>query len=240
MADIKIQAAKDHHKKFAETISKQYERSAKIRGTGIAKRSPDYIKKQITEGKAVIAVDEENDAVAGFCYIESFGNRQYVANSGLTVFPEYRRRGLAKKIKAEIFNLSREYYPNAKIFGLTTSLAVMKINSDIGYKPVTFSELTDDDVFWKGCQSCVNYEILQSKGRENCLCTGMLFDPEKDENKINEKSKIKGKADEGKKPKKKWDVRRKSKVYERLIRQKIYSFTGKKVKPLLSLITGVL
>lgn len=240
MAEVKIKVAKEHHKKFAETISKQYERSAQIRGTGIAKRSPEYIKKQISEGKAVIAVDEENDQVAGFCYIESFGNKQYVANSGLTVFPEYRRRGLAKKIKAEVFKLSREYYPNAKIFGLTTSLAVMKINSDLGYKPVTFSELTDDDVFWKGCQSCVNYEILQSKGRENCLCTGMLYDPVKEEangKATNNGEQVSGKAE---KPKKKWNVRRKSKVYERLIRQKIYSFTRKKVKPLFSLITGVL
>ena len=240
MADINIQVAKDHHKKFAETISKQYERSAKIRGTGIAKRSPEYIKKQITEGKAVIAVDEENDAVAGFCYIESFGNRQYVANSGLTVFPEYRRRGLAKKIKAKVFEVSREYYPNAKIFGLTTSLAVMKINSDLGYKPVTFSELTDDDVFWKGCQSCVNYEILQSKNRENCLCTGMLFDPQKDEAKSGEQNTQKPAAEDKEKPRSKWNVRKKSKAYERLIRRKIYSFTRKKVKPLLSILTGLL
>ncbi|HRG91111.1 MAG TPA: hypothetical protein PLW44_18940, partial [Chitinophagales bacterium] len=60
---------------------------------------------------------------------------------------------------------------------LTTGLAVMKINSDLGYEPVTYSELTDDEEFWKGCQSCVNFQILQSKERKNCLCTAMLYDP---------------------------------------------------------------
>ena len=53
----------------------------------------------------------------------------------------------------------------------------MKINSGLGYKPVTYSELTDDESFWKGCESCVNFPILQSKNRSNCLCTAMLFDP---------------------------------------------------------------
>jgi hypothetical protein len=56
----------------------------------------------------------------------------------------------------------------------------MRINSGLGYKPVTYSELTDDEAFWKGCQSCVNFEILQSKSRTNCLCTAMLYDPAKD------------------------------------------------------------
>ncbi|HNC39497.1 MAG TPA: GNAT family N-acetyltransferase, partial [Chitinophagaceae bacterium] len=63
------------------------------------------------------------------------------------------------------------------IFGLTTGLAVMKINSDLGYEPVTYSELTQDEAFWAGCKSCVNYEILMSKDRKNCMCTAMLYDP---------------------------------------------------------------
>lgn len=152
------------------------ESSAKARGTGIAKRSPEYIIKKIEEGKAVIAVTPEGEWV-GFCYIEAWGHDAFVANSGLIVAPAYRKSGIAKRIKENIFQLSREKYPHAKIFGLTTGLAVMKINSDLGYEPVTYSELTDDEQFWAGCKSCVNYDILMSKDRKNCMCTAMLYDP---------------------------------------------------------------
>lgn len=152
------------------------EASAKARGTGIAKRSPEYIEKKIDEGKAVIALTKSGDW-AGFCYIETFTHGEYVANSGLIVAPQYRKGGVAKRIKQTIFKLSRTQYPHAKIFGLTTGLAVMKINSELGYEPVTYSELTQDDEFWDGCKSCVNYDILMSKGRKNCLCTAMLYDP---------------------------------------------------------------
>lgn len=161
---------------FAEVITAEMEESAKARGTGIAKRSPDYIREKIREGKAVIAVTE-NGTWVGFCYIEAWENENYVANSGLIVAPSYRKSGVAREIKKRIFELSRTKYPEAKIFGLTTGLAVMKINSELGYEPVTYSELTNDEAFWKGCQSCVNYDILMSKNRKNCLCTGMLFDP---------------------------------------------------------------
>lgn len=152
------------------------ESSAKARGTGIAKRSPDYVAKKIAEGKSVIALTEEGEWV-GFCYIEAWGHDSFVANSGLIVSPAFRKSGVAKKIKEKIFLLSREKYPDAKIFGLTTGLAVMKINSDLGYEPVTYSELTDDEQFWAGCKSCVNYDILMSKDRKNCMCTAMLYDP---------------------------------------------------------------
>jgi hypothetical protein len=177
--------------------------SAKARGTGIAKRSPEYVSQKMIEGKAVIAVTKENQWV-GFCYIEAWGHEKFVANSGLIVAPEFRKTGIAKSIKQRIFELSRQRYPDAKIFGLTTGLAVMKINSDLGYKPVTYSELTDDDNFWAGCKSCVNYDILMSKGRKNCLCTAMLFDP-KDHQKPEETAK---------------DFHKKSKVYERFMRLK--------------------
>ena len=160
----------------ASTITDEMASSAKARGIGIAKRSPEYISQKITEGKAVIAVTEDNKWV-GFCYIEAWGHEKFVANSGLIVAPEYRKTGIAKNIKQRIFALSREKYPEAKIFGLTTGLAVMKINSDLGYEPVTYSELTDDDNFWTGCKSCVNYDILMSKERKNCMCTAMLYDP---------------------------------------------------------------
>lgn len=152
------------------------ELSAQARGTGIAKRSPEYVSKKMTEGKAVIALTTTGVWV-GFCYIEAWQHEKYVANSGLIVAPDFRHTGVAKEIKAKVFDLSRKKYPDAKIFGLTTGLAVMKINSSLGYKPVTYSELTTDEEFWKGCQSCVNYEILTLKQRKNCLCTAMLFDP---------------------------------------------------------------
>ena len=161
---------------FAEEICTEMEASAKARGTGIARRSPEYIVEKMLEGKAVIAHTSDGKWV-GFCYIETWSHGKYVANSGLIVSPTYRHLGVAKRIKEAIFQLSRTKYPDAKIFGLTTGLAVMKINSELGYEPVTYSELTQDDAFWNGCKSCVNYEILVSKNRKNCLCTAMLYDP---------------------------------------------------------------
>jgi GNAT superfamily N-acetyltransferase len=166
----------DHHK-YAVAICELIETAAKQRGTGIAKREPEYIKTKMTNGNSVIALD--GDKLAGFCYIEIWEEKKYVANSGLIVHWDYRGQGLAKKIKAKAFELSRKKYPNSKLFGITTSLPVMKINSDLGYRPVTFSELTQDETFWKGCQSCPNYDILSRNNRSNCLCTGMLFDPNK-------------------------------------------------------------
>jgi hypothetical protein len=173
--NIIIRVATPEDKKYAKTITDEMESSAMARGTGIAKRSPEYVAQKIDEGKAVIAITNDGTWV-GFCYIETWEG-EYVANSGLIVSPEYRKGGVAKAIKQRIFQLSREKYPEAKIFGLTTGLAVMKINSDLGYEPVTYSELTQDEKFWAGCKSCVNYDILMSKERKNCLCTAMLFDP---------------------------------------------------------------
>ena len=186
--DFIIQVANNNHLNFAEEICVQIEEAAKQRGTGIAKRSPEYIKNKILEGKAVIAL-YKNKELAGFCYIETWGHDKYVANSGLIIIPDYRKDGLAKQVKKQAFELSRKKFPEAKLFGLTTSLPVMKINSDLGYKPVTFSELTDDEHFWKGCQSCVNYDILTRTSKKHCLCTGMLFDPNEKNKKISEKKK---------------------------------------------------
>ena len=171
---VRIANSGDAH--YAQTITDEMEASAKARGTGIAKRSPDYVAMKMEQGKAVIALLEDGTWV-GFCYIEAWGHDEFVANSGLIVAPEFRKSGVAKQIKQTIFNLSRVKYPKAKIFGLTTGLAVMKINSDLGYEPVTYSELTDDEEFWAGCKSCVNYDILMSKNRKNCMCTAMLYDP---------------------------------------------------------------
>lgn len=183
---MKLEVSSEKHLVYVEEIRNEMEDSAKKRGTGIAKRSSEYLGKKISEGNSIIAIDE-NGTWAGFCYIETWTNGEYVANSGLIVSPQFRNVGLATKIKERIFELSREKYPNAKIFGLTTGLAVMKINSSLGYKPVIYSELTQDEQFWNGCKNCVNYDILMMKERKNCLCTAMLFVPE-NLNKENKKN----------------------------------------------------
>lgn len=203
--DFIVQVALPEHRVFAEEIVEEMAESAKARGTGIAKRSPEYVAGKMQEGKAVIAFHKDG-SWAGFCYIETWSHGQFVANSGLIVSPKYRKAGLAKAIKEEIFSLSRKLYPKAKIFGLTTGLAVMKINSDLGYEPVTYSELTQDEEFWKGCQSCVNFEILKMKERKNCMCTAMLYDPA--EKKHEEAKKF---AEE---------LQKRPKLYERFMRIK--------------------
>lgn len=176
--DFVVTVAAANHIKYSQEIVDEMAESAKQRGTGIAKRTPEYVTTKIHEGKAVIALYKGVEW-AGFCYIETWGGKQYVANSGLIVSPKFRKVGLAKAIKQQAFELSRSKYPEAKLFGLTTGLAVMKINSELGYVPVTYSELTDDEAFWRGCQSCVNFPILLSKERKNCLCTAMILDPAK-------------------------------------------------------------
>lgn len=207
--------ATEQHIKYAEQICDEMAESAKARGTGIARRSPEYIVKKMLEGKAVIALHDDS-TWAGFCYIETWSHGTFVANSGLIVNPLYRNRGLARMIKKAVFELSREKYPNAKIFGLTTGLAVMKINSELGYEPVTYSMLTQDEDFWKGCQSCVNYDILKMKERKNCMCTAMLWDPEEKakeiERKMKEADELKRKEDEERLSK----VSRKQSLLERL------------------------
>jgi hypothetical protein len=172
---IKVEVAGEQHIKYVDQINDAIDLASKQRGTGIARRSNEYLITKISEGKAIIALDGE--IFAGFCYIETWGNKGFVANSGLIVVPEYRGYGLAKEIKQKAFDLSRKRYPEAKIFGLTTGLAVMKINHELGYRPVTFSELTTDDQFWNGCKGCVNYDILERMQKTKCLCTGMLYDP---------------------------------------------------------------
>ncbi len=172
--ELTLTVANSSHFQYAQTITEIMEDAAKIRGTGIARRNPEYIQQKMAEGKAVIALYD--DRVIGFCYIENWEGEKYVANSGLIVHPDFRNSGLARAIKKAIFDLSKQKFPNAKLFGITTSMAVMKINSDLGYKPVTFSELTQDETFWKGCQGCKNHDILQRTERKMCLCTGMVCD----------------------------------------------------------------
>ena len=187
---MEIIIANKSHTTYANQICDTIADAAKVRGTGIAKRKPEYIIEKMEKGNAVIALD--GNTFAGFCYIESWGHGKFVANSGLIVHPDYRGLGLAKKIKKKIFQHSREKFPESKVFSITTGLAVMKLNSDLGYKPVTFSELTDDQSFWKGCQTCKNYDVLQRTKQTMCLCTGMLFDPNSED--VTRSKKVKDKV----------------------------------------------
>lgn len=172
---VNIIFAQPEHADYAEQICQLIYESALQRGTGIARRSPEYIASKITGGKAVVAL--AGDRLVGFSYIECWGHGDYVATSGLIVDPEYRHLGLAGEIKKRTFELARLRFPFAKLFSITTSLPVMKLNTRLGYKPVTFSELTQDDEFWQGCEGCCNYDILKRNNRRMCLCTGMLYDP---------------------------------------------------------------
>jgi len=186
---MKIVIANKSHSSYADIICQTISDSAKVRGTGIAKRNQDYIISKMKYGNAVIALDE--DKFVGFCYIESWSHGKFVANSGLIVHPDYRGKGFAKKIKQKVFEHSRTKFPNAKVFSITTGLAVMKMNSKLGYKPVTFSELTEDQTFWDGCKPCKNYDVLQRTKQSMCLCTGMLYDPKSKQERVNKKVKDK-------------------------------------------------
>ncbi len=177
-SDIKIYVADESHVKYVDTILSTIEAAAKVRGTGIAKRNPEYVKQKMLEGKAVIAL--YNGVFAGFSYIETWGGKHYVTTSGLIVPEEFRGLGLAKRIKHVTFTLARMRWPEAKIFSLTSGAAVMKLNTEHGYIPVTFAQLTDDETFWKGCEGCINHDILERTGRKYCVCTGMLYDPQRE------------------------------------------------------------
>ena len=184
--DIEVVYATEEHCKYAEQVCQMIYESALKRGTGIAKRSPEYISNKMSSGKAVVALDGER--LVGFSYVETWGHGRFVATSGLIVDPDYRGQGLARRIKEKTFELARRRYPQAKIFSITTSLPVMKLNTKLGYKPVTFSELTDDETFWKGCEGCCNYDVLQRNNLVRCICTGMLYDPEDPDNAEREKA----------------------------------------------------
>ena len=173
--NVQVLYADESHTKYAERICQLIYESALQRGTGIARRKPEYIAQKMESGKGVIALD--GDKCVGFSYIECWSHGDYVATSGLIVDPDYRRMGLATRIKEKTFQLARERFPYAKLFSITTSLAVMKLNTRLGYQPVTLSELTHDQEFWQGCEGCVNYDVLKRNNYRICLCYGMLYDP---------------------------------------------------------------
>ena len=174
--EIQVLVAGPEHEVYVDTILQTIADAAKVRGTGIAKRTHEYLATKMKEAKAVIALS--NDRFAGFSYIETWGNKQYVTTSGLIVHPDFRGLGVAKKIKDMTFSLARTRWPHAKIFSLTSGAAVMKMNTELGYQPVTFADLTDDEAFWRGCEGCVNVDVLHRTGRKYCICTAMLYDPE--------------------------------------------------------------
>ena len=176
MKDIQVMVADESHVKYVDTILQTIADAAKVRGTGIAKRSPEYVATKMREAKAVIAL--EGERFAGFSYIETWGNKHYVTTSGLIVHPDYRGLGLAKRIKHLTFTLARVRWPHAKIFSRTSGSAVMAMNTQLGYHPVTVNDLTDDEAFWRGCQGCINHDVLERTGRKFCICTAMLFDPD--------------------------------------------------------------
>jgi hypothetical protein len=173
--EIDVMVADESHEKYVDTILETIEAAAKVRGTGIAKRTHEYVAQKMKEGKVIIALAGEE--FAGFTYIESWANKQYVATSGLIGHDKFRNRGLAKRIKKASFTLARLRWPKAKIFSLTSGSAVMKMNTELGYVPVTFADLTDDEAFWKGCEGCVNHDVLVRTNRKYCICTAMIFDP---------------------------------------------------------------
>ena len=176
MENISVVVADASHERYIDTILTTIAEAAKVRGTGIARRTHAYIATKMHEAKAVIALD--GDRFAGFSYIETWGNKHYVTTSGLIVHPDYRGLGVAKRIKDLTFSLARTRWPHAKIFSLTSGAAVMTMNTQLGYQPVTFADLTDDEAFWKGCEGCCNVDILQRTDRKYCICTAMLYDPE--------------------------------------------------------------
>ncbi len=175
MNEIEVKVAGKEDEKYVDYILKTIEDAAKVRGTGIAKRTHEYLATKMREAKAVIAL--KGDTFAGFSYIETWGNKTYVTTSGLIVHPDFRGLGLSKRIKDMTFTLARTRWPHAKIFSLTSGAAVMRMNTQLGYKPVTFADLTDDEAFWRGCEGCINVDVLHRTGRKYCICTAMLYDP---------------------------------------------------------------
>lgn len=177
ISDVIVRVAGPDDTRYAEDICEEIFISSQERKTGIARRTPEYIREKILAGKAVIALSEDGE-FAGFSYIESWGGKSFVANSGLIVAHKFRGRGISKRIKEQTFLLSRNLFPDAKIFSITTGAAVMKMNYEFGFRPVPFSELTDDPEFWKGCEGCRHFDILKSHDYKMCICTGLLYDPQ--------------------------------------------------------------
>ncbi len=105
--NIIIRVATPADKMYSKIITDEMESSAAARGTGIAKRTPEYIEQKMDEGKAVIAVTEDG-AWVGFCYIETWSHGEYVANSGLIVAPAIQKKRCGKINQEKNISICRE------------------------------------------------------------------------------------------------------------------------------------
>lgn len=173
--DFEVIVANENHKSYIPDILAAIYEASKVKGNSIVMRDPDYLAQKMKEGKAVIALNE--GGFAGFCYIECWQEEKFVANSGLIVKPEYRGQGLATRIKKLIFEISRKLFPEACIFSITKSQAVIKMNTGLGFERVTYDQLTNDPKFWKGCDTCPNYHVLLANEGKTCHCIGLLYKP---------------------------------------------------------------
>lgn len=175
--DIIIRIAGESDACYIQNIIAEIDNAAKDPATGICRRTASFLAKKIKEGLAVIAVTSRNEW-AGFCYIQEWEEARFVSSCALVIAPAARNTGIAGAIKTKIFELAQHRYPKAILFGLTTSSAVMKINSKLGYQPVPYAAITKASGFWDSCRGCQHYDILQRQNRTNCLCTAMRFPSE--------------------------------------------------------------
>lgn len=169
---VRLAHAQDHG--FVQNIITEIEKASKIKGTGICKRDPALIIQKITEGNAVIAVTRSGTWV-GFCYIQAHDDGRFVSSCALVVSPCFRKLRVATRIKKHVLALAKNKYPAAKIFGLTTSPAVMQINKELQYEEVSYDAITQSDSFWQSCRSCENYHTLLTNEGKKCLCKAMMY-----------------------------------------------------------------
>jgi hypothetical protein len=171
---IVVRLATEHDQRFVQNIITEIEIASQIKGTGICKREPAFISQKITEGNAVMAVTPSG-AWAGFCYIQPHDNGQFVSSCALVISRNFRNRGIASQIKAQVLALAKNKYPAARIFGLTTSHVVERINAQLNYVEVSYAEVTQADTFWQSCRSCENYQLLLQQDKKKCLCKAMVY-----------------------------------------------------------------
>lgn len=175
--NIEVMVADESHKQYIPDILAAIYEASQVKGVSIVMRDPYYLAQKMREGKAVIALCE--GAFVGFCYLECWQDEQFVANSGLIVRPEFRGQGVATRIKQQIFDQCRKLFPDACIFGITKSEAVIRMNTQLGFERVGYDQLTNDPKFWKGCDTCLNYPVLLANEGRSCHCVGLLYRPKK-------------------------------------------------------------
>jgi ribosomal protein S18 acetylase RimI-like enzyme len=140
----------------------------------IARRHPEFLEAKIQSGQAVFALDDHD--LVGFGYFSDWDYGRFVSHSGLIVKPEYRGRGLGRRLKLALLKASRQQFPHAVLMSLTTSPEVKAMNLKLGFQVVPIEELTTDAAFWAGCKSCCRYTETLAKGLK-CCCEGMVLRP---------------------------------------------------------------